>query len=109
MVLPWRGLLWSGLRCGFSVVWSWLQFSDVLCGSCCGSRLFCFNCGFVSAVVLFGVVWTKVFLSFLPYGIALGLITVAGFTFVLAECFYCCVVCQPGFLCAITRWSLSGL
>ena len=80
-----------------------------LCGSCCGSRLFCFNCGFVSPVVLCGVVWTKVFFSFLPYGIALGLITVAGFGFVLAESFYCCVVCQPGFLGAITRWSLSGL
>ena len=77
-----------------------------LCGSCCGSRLFCFNCGFVSAVVLCGVVWARVFFSFLPYCIALGFIIVAGCGFVLAESSYCCVVCHPGF--SIVR-SLAGL
>ena len=89
--------LWCGLGISF------LMF---LCGSCCGSRLFCFNRGFVSAVVLCGVVWARVFFSFLPYCIALGFIIVAGCGFVLAEASYCCVVCQPGF--SIVQ-SLAGL
>ena len=68
-----------------------------LCGSCCGSCLFRFNCGFVLAVVLCGVVWARVFFCVLPYSIALAFIIVAGCGSVLAECFYCCVVCHPGF------------
>ena len=83
VVLSWLGLLWSGLRYGF--LWSGLgcNFLMFLCDSCCGSRLFCFNCGSVSAVVLCGVVWARVFFSFLPYCIALGFIIVAGCGFVL--------------------------
>ena len=106
MVLSWLGLLWSGLRYGF--LWCGLgcNFLMFLCGCCRGSRLFCFNCGFVSAVVLCGVVWARVFFSFLPYCIALGFIIVAGCGFVLAESSYCCVVCHPGF--SIVR-SLAGL
>ena len=98
VVLSWLGLLRSGLRYGF--LWCGLgcSFLMFLCGSCCGSRLFCFNCGFVSAVVLCGVVWARVFFSFLPYCIALGFIIVAGCGFVLAESSYSCVVCHPRFL-----------
>ena len=70
------------------------------------SRLFCFNCGFGSAVVLCGVVWARVFFSFLPYWIALGFIIVAGCGFVLAESSYCCVVCHLWF--SMVR-SLAGL
>ena len=106
MVLSWLGLLWSGLRYGF--LWRGLGCNILmfLCGSCCGSRLFCFNCGFVSAVALCGVVRARVFFSFLLYGIALGFIIVAGCGFVLAESSYNCVVFHPGF--SIVR-SLAGL
>ena len=106
MVLSWLGLLWSGRRYGF--LWCSLgsSFLKFLCGSCYGSRLFCFNCGFVSAMVLCGVVWARVFFSCLPYCIALGFIIVAGCGFVLAESSCCGVVCHPGF--SIVR-SLAGL
>ena len=80
--------LWCGLGCYF------LMF---LCGNYCGSRLFCFNCGFASAGVLWGVVRARVFVQFSSYCVALDFIIVAGCGSVLAESSYCCVLCHPGF------------